>query len=53
MKAKECWVIIATNGSCLVTAVYLDKIEANSWVYEQNKKLGHEAYYIEQSQLIV
>ena len=52
MKVKECWIIIATNGSCLANAVCLDKAYAETWVKEENEGLGFEAYYIEQSQLI-
>ena len=52
VKAKPCWVILAVEGSCLVSAVYLDKKEAEAWVKKRNKELGFAAYYIEQSQLI-
>lgn len=51
--AKKVWVIIADEtASCLVNAVYEDKKEAERWIKKENKKLGHEAYYLEQSQLI-
>ena len=48
------WVIIGEpeSSSCLVNAVYMDKEKAEKWVEEENKKIGKEFYYIEQSQLI-
>jgi len=48
----KCWVIICETGSCLVSAVYLDKDKADEWVKQANNELGFEAYYVEQSQLI-
>lgn len=46
------YVICAVNGSCLINAVYENKESAKEWVKKENKKLGFDAYYIEQSQLI-
>ena len=51
-KAKVVRVILAVEDPCLVSAVYLDKKEAEVWVKKRNKELGFAAYYIEQSQLI-
>ena len=50
--AKPVWVIIAIEGSCIINAIYLDRGRAHRWVSAENKRLGFQAYYIEQSQLI-
>ena len=52
-RAKPVWVICAIEGSCLISAVYLNKAKAYGWVKQRNTKLGFTAYYIEQSQLII
>jgi len=48
------WVIMADAecSSCLVNAVYVNEKDARRWVKRENKKMGKEFYYIEQSQLI-
>ena len=51
-KAKDVWVICATNSSCIVNAVCMSKTYAENWVKEQNRELGYEAYWIERGQLI-
>ena len=53
-KAEKVYVILAdpNYSSCLVNAVYLDKEAAEKWVKRENKKLRHDYYWVEQSQLI-
>lgn len=53
-KAEKVYVVCADIdvSSCIVNAVYLDKEAAEEWVEKENKKLGYQSYWIEQSQLI-
>ena len=53
-KAKTVWVILADPecSSCTVNAVCLNEKYARNWVKKENKALGFEAYWVEQSQLI-
>ena len=53
-KAKTVWVILANPdcSSCMVNAVCLNEKYAKDWVKKENKALGFDGYFIEQSQLI-
>jgi len=54
-KAQKVFVICALPecSSCVVNAVYLSKERADKWVKKENKALKFEAYWVEESQLIV
>lgn len=53
-KAEKVYVVCADPAcsSCTVNAVYVDKEEAEEWVEKENKAVGFNLYWVEQSQLI-